>query len=133
MARSTMNSAALTMNADETSRPDATRCSARVLRPTRASEIADVAMTTHGRDVTSMFARYSASRAALPAMNCAVTIPAQTIAVETGETALAVDKVIWLYCDPGRRRRRAGAPTRPVASRLRFGGSVPARVEPNAE
>ena len=128
MRRSRTKSPALTTNADDTSRPEARLRSALELRPTSTSETADVTMMTHGKEVTSMLARNRASRAALPAMNCAVTTLAQTIAVATGETALAVDEVISLYLDPMPRRILAGASTRPVATRCCRDGNTPRRV-----
>ena len=42
-----------------------------------------VAITISGSEVTSICARNSASRAALPATNCAVTTAAQIVAVST--------------------------------------------------
>src|SRR5688500_14152927 len=45
----------------------------------------DVAITIAGSEVTSTWARNSASRAALPPTNCAVTTPAPMMAVTTAD------------------------------------------------
>ena len=45
----------------------------------------NVAMTIAGSEVTSIWARNSASRAALPPTNCELTTPAQMIAVSTAD------------------------------------------------
>jgi hypothetical protein len=51
---------------------------------TRRMENADVAMTIVGSSVTSRYERNSASRVALPAMNCPLTAAAQSIATSGG-------------------------------------------------
>jgi hypothetical protein len=55
------------------------------LRMTRQMETTEVATTIAGRDVTSKCSRYSASRVALPAMNCPVAAAAHIMAVTTAE------------------------------------------------
>src|SRR4051812_15212142 len=64
-----------------TSRAGVNRLAARELAATSAIEKTDVAITIVGSAVKSSDARNSASRVALPPMNCAVTAPAQIIAV----------------------------------------------------
>ena len=66
--------------------PGATSRSPFELAVTKAIETAAVAITIAGSDVTSRFARKSASRVALPATNCAITAAAQTIAVITARS-----------------------------------------------
>jgi hypothetical protein len=51
-------------------------------------------MTIIGRDVTSRLERNSASRVALPAMNWALTTPAQTMAVKTAALGCWRDSAI---------------------------------------
>jgi hypothetical protein len=51
---------------------------------TSTSDTIEVAITIDGNEVMSRCARYSASRAALAAMNCAVTTAAQNIVAPSG-------------------------------------------------
>ena len=53
-----------------------------------------MAITIIGSDVTSSEPRYRASRVALPAMNCALTAPAQIIAVSTAAPGSGRELVI---------------------------------------
>ncbi len=70
---------------------------------TSVMEKMEVAMTIAGSEVTSSSARNSASRAALPATNCAVTRPAQMMAVSTaGEISDFDDAVTMVLCPGGR-------------------------------
>src|SRR5215210_5619179 len=78
--------------------PGSTRRSTRELRATSTMENAAVATTIAGSDVTSRLARNSASRVALPAMNCALTPPAQTMAV----TIAALDCALETAMAPAR-------------------------------
>ncbi len=54
-------------------------------------------MTTIGRSVTSRYERNSASRVALPAMNCPLTAAAQSIAIKGDEGRRGVGEII---CNP---------------------------------
>src|SRR5688572_16310277 len=57
-------------------------------------ETTAVPMTIDGSVVTSRFAKYSASRVALPAMNCALTAAEQIIAMRTAGSGRVWDDVI---------------------------------------
>ena len=83
-AHSASNRIALAANASGTKVRGVVRASAFELATTSRIEIAEVTMTIAGSVVTSSCTRYSASRVALPAMNCAVTTPEQAIASATG-------------------------------------------------
>jgi hypothetical protein len=72
---------ALTTNAIGTNVSGETRRRMPEVRATSRIEKAAVAITMVGSDVTSRLARKSASRVALPAMNCALTAAAPTMAV----------------------------------------------------
>ena len=84
-AHSATSSTALTMNMAGTNRSGVTCRSVFELKPTSATEKTEVSMTIRGSEVTSRFPRYSASRAVLPAMNCAATIAAHSPAAPTAE------------------------------------------------
>ena len=111
-------------NAAGTNVPGAMLRSARELANTSRMDTTAVTITINGRVVTSRWARYSASRVALPAMNWALTAPEQIIAVSTEEsTAGREDAIKRLWA------ARVGAPGgpdvrssyHPVMGRLGFG------------
>src|SRR5687767_15908632 len=77
------NIAALTVKAIGTNTAGDTWRSPFDVSATRPIDTTAVAMTIAGSDVTSRLARYKASRVAFPAMNCAVTAAAQSMAVST--------------------------------------------------
>jgi hypothetical protein len=89
---------------------------ATILRPrelanTSRIDSAAVATTIVGSVVTSRFARYSASRVALPAMNCALTAPEQIIARTMAGSDRVEDEVIRTVGFRGTRvAERAGTP-----------------------
>jgi hypothetical protein len=72
----------------------ATFCSPRELAITRKMDSTAVPITIAGSVVTSRFARYNASRVALPAMNCALTAAEQIIAMRTAGSDRVWDEVI---------------------------------------
>src|SRR6185503_6674973 len=72
----------------------ATFCSPRELAITSRIDTTAVPITIVGSVVTSRFARYSASRVALPAMNCALTAAEQIIAMMTAGSDRVGDDLI---------------------------------------
>jgi hypothetical protein len=64
------------------------------LRITRPIDTTEVATTIVGSDVTSNCWRNSASRVALPAMNCAVDAAAHVMAMTTAEAGCGVEVLI---------------------------------------
>jgi hypothetical protein len=88
----------------------ATFWSTRELAITRKIDTTAVPITIVGSVVTSRFARYSASRVALPAMNCALTAAEQIIAMMTAGSVRVWDEVIRTVGDQGMRVADAPEP-----------------------
>ena len=78
--------------------PGARRCRLVELTPTSRMEKAEVSATIVGSVVTSSSLRYSASRVALPAMNCAVTVAEASVAAATAELSCDLEGVATRYC-----------------------------------
>src|SRR5919106_7058804 len=96
-AHSATSRRALAANASEKNVAGERARRPRALTSTSPIDSTAVAMTIAGSEVTSRLARYSASRVALPAMNCAVTVPAQSMAVTTAAPGCGTEDLIWLY------------------------------------
>src|SRR6185503_8850844 len=106
----------------------ATFCSPRELAITSRIDTTAVPITIVGSVVTSRFARYSASRVALPAMNCALTAAEQIIAMMTAGSDRVGDDLIRTVGVRGMRdvgaleplaARRTGSWYHPPPPRLR--------------
>src|SRR6187401_3544967 len=87
---------ALTANAHGTNPAGESRETPFAFTATSAMEKIDVAMTIAGSEVTSIWARNSASRAALPPTNCEETRPAQMIAVNTADPDCGCEEMLTL-------------------------------------
>src|SRR5918996_3045092 len=95
-AHSATSRRALAANASEKNVAGERARRPRALTSTSPIDSTAVAMTIAGSDVTSRLSRYRASRVALPAMNCAVTVPAQNMAVATAAPGRGPEDLIWV-------------------------------------
>ena len=86
----------LTANAQGTNLAGESRVTPFAFTATSTIEKIDVAMTIAGSEVTSIWARNSASRAALPPTNCEETAPAQMIAVTTADPDCDCEEMLTL-------------------------------------